>query len=77
MLSVKDDHGCMTDIINLRTARKAKARADAEATANANRAAFGRTKAAKSAVATEAARTDRALDGAKRGKSPSERPGGC
>lgn len=60
--------GAVTDIINLRTARKAKARAAAEATACANRAAFGRTKAEKSARATEAARTDRALDGAKREK---------
>ncbi len=57
----------MTDIINLRTARKAKARADAEAKASANRAAFGRTKTEKSAAATEAARNDRALDGVKRG----------
>lgn len=60
--------GGVTDIVNLRTARKAKARAEAEAKANANRAAFGRTKAEKSAAATEAARTDRALDGAKRGE---------
>ncbi len=60
--------GGVTDIINLRTARKAKARAAAEAAASANRAAFGRTKAEKSATATEAVRTDRALDGAKREK---------
>lgn len=58
--------GGMTDIINLRTARKAKARAAAEAKANANRATFGRTKVEKSATTTETARTDRALDGAKR-----------
>lgn len=58
----------MTDIINLRTARKAKARAAAEATASANRVTFGRTKAEKSAAATEAARTDHVLDGAKRGE---------
>ncbi|OYY65303.1 DUF4169 family protein [Sphingomonas sp. 28-62-11] len=56
----------MTDIINLRTARKAKARAEAEANASANRAAFGRTKAEKFAAAIETARNDRALDGAKR-----------
>ncbi len=56
----------VSDIINLRTARKAKARADAEAKASANRAAFGRTKAEKFAAATETARTDRALDGAER-----------
>ena len=58
----------MTDIINLRTARKAKARAAAEAKASANRAAFGRTKAEKSVAAIETARTDRALDGARREK---------
>ena len=56
----------MSDVVNLRLARKAKAREVAEAKASANRAAFGRTKAEKSASATETARTDRALDGAKR-----------
>ncbi len=61
------ESGGVTNIINLRTARKAKARAGAEAKAIANRAAFGRTKSEKSAAATEAARTDRALDGARRG----------
>ncbi len=60
--------GGVTDIINLRTARKAKARAGAEAKASSNRTAFGRTKAEKSAAATEAARNDRALDGARRGE---------
>ncbi len=65
--SGQGEGGGVSDIINLRAARKAKARADAGAKASANRAAFGRTKAEKSAAATEAARNDRALDGAKRG----------
>ncbi|OQW80527.1 MAG: DUF4169 domain-containing protein [Proteobacteria bacterium ST_bin14] len=56
----------MSDVVNLRLARKAKARVTAEATASANRAAFGRTKAEKSTAATETARTDRVLDGARR-----------
>ena len=56
----------VSDVINLRTARKAKARVTAEATASANRAAFGRTKAEKSTAAAETARTGRALDGARR-----------
>ena len=61
----------MNDVVNLRLARKAKARVTAEATASANRAAFGRTKAEKSTAATaatETARTDRVLDGARRGE---------
>ncbi len=58
----------MTDVVNLRLARKAKARAKAAATASANRAAFGRTKAEKAATAAEVTRNDRALDDAKRGE---------
>ncbi|TPG19990.1 DUF4169 family protein [Sphingomonas koreensis] len=56
----------MADIVNLRTVRKANARAAKEAQANANRAAFGRTKAEKSAATIEAQRTASLLDGAKR-----------
>ena len=56
----------MAEIINLRRARKARARATTETTAAANRAAFGRTKAEKQAVSTEAARHDKTLNGAKR-----------
>jgi hypothetical protein len=35
----------VTEVVNLRQARKRKARADREATAAENRVAFGRTKA--------------------------------
>lgn len=55
----------MGDVINLRTARKAKARADAANTAASNRARFGRTKAEKRKEATENARREQTLDGAK------------
>ena len=56
----------MAEIVNLRLARKAKARAAKEANAAANRAAFGRSKADKSAAGIEVARAIRLLDGAKR-----------
>ena len=56
----------MAEVINLRTARKAKARAAKETAATANRAAFGRTKAERKAAATDAERRARTLDGAKR-----------
>jgi hypothetical protein len=56
----------MGEVINLRRARKARARAQKEAGAGANRAAFGRTKAEKQAATADAARRERALDGAKR-----------
>ncbi|MCP8882260.1 DUF4169 family protein [Devosia sp. XJ19-1] len=56
----------MADIINLRTARKAKARADKETVAEANRLKFGRTKAEKLKDASEKARADRHIDGHKR-----------
>ena len=56
----------MTEIINLRSARKAKARADAAAKAARNRAAFGRTKAEKQAADAEATALGRTLDGARR-----------
>lgn len=56
----------MTDIVNLRLARKAKARTAKEADAAANRAAFGRTKAERDATARMQATRDRTLDGAKR-----------
>lgn len=56
----------MSDIINLRTARKAKARAAASDKAAANRAAFGRTKAQKQADAAGTEQLARTLDGAKR-----------
>lgn len=56
----------MAEIINLRQARKAVQRKQGEATATANRAKFGRTKAERSAQASEQARALRLIDGAKR-----------
>jgi hypothetical protein len=56
----------MADVINLRTARKARTRAVKEQKAAANRAAFGRTKADRDAEAADAARRRAVLDGAKR-----------
>lgn len=56
----------MAEIINLRQARKAVKRKQDEATAAANRAKFGRTKAERSAQASEQARALRLIDGAKR-----------
>ncbi len=55
----------MGDVINLRTARKAKARATAATQADANRAKFGRTKAEKQMEAAEKARVEQLLDGTK------------
>ncbi|HEU4961075.1 MAG TPA: DUF4169 family protein [Sphingomonas sp.] len=56
----------MGEVVNLRRARKAKARVRQEVEAGANRAAFGRTKTEKQAAKADAARRERALDGAKR-----------
>ena len=54
------------EIVNLRTARKAKTRAAASATADANRAAFGRSKSERTSSDARADRHARTLDGAKR-----------
>lgn len=54
------------EIVNLRRARKAKARTAAEHQAATNRAAYGRTAQEKQATATDTARRERELDGAKR-----------
>ncbi|MCP3734788.1 DUF4169 family protein [Sphingomonas sp. RP10(2022)] len=56
----------MAEIINLRRARKARDRDVAAKAAAANRAKFGRTKAERDADATNRARIERTLDGAKR-----------
>jgi hypothetical protein len=56
----------VTEIANLNRARKARARAEARVEAAQNRAAFGRTKAQKSADHTAKAKSDAALDGHKR-----------
>ena len=55
----------MSNIINLRQARKAKARADQARTAQANRAKFGRTKAEKLAQQAEEARREALVEGAR------------
>ncbi|SMQ64575.1 protein of unknown function [Devosia lucknowensis] len=56
----------MAEIINLRTARKAKARTAKEVAAEANRLKFGRTKGEKLKDATEKARAEKHIDGHKR-----------
>lgn len=56
----------MAEIINLRSARKAKARSEKEAAAEANRIKFGRTKAEKQQSAAEKALADKKLDSHKR-----------
>ena len=56
----------MADVINLRTARKAKARAAKATQAAANRVKFGRAKAERAGDAAGAARREAGLDGAKR-----------
>jgi len=53
----------MTEIVNLRRARKDKARRDRESEADANRRRFGRTKAEKSADKDAETRARRSLDG--------------
>jgi hypothetical protein len=56
----------MSEIVNLRRARKHKARAEAEANANANRIQFGRSKAEKQLTKAEKEAAERKLDGHKR-----------
>jgi hypothetical protein len=56
----------MTDIVNLKRARKAKERAEAEAKAQANRIAHGRTKIEKKLSKAEQEAAQRKLDGHKR-----------
>lgn len=58
------------EVINLRTARKARRRDETLATAATNRARFGRTKAERTKDQREAERAARIIDGAKR-----DRPG--
>ena len=55
----------VAEVINLRTARKAKARTSAAQQAAANRAKHGRTKAERARQQAEAARLAHQLDGAK------------
>ena len=56
----------MADPINLNRARKAKARAELEVQAAANRAAFGRSKAAKTLIKAEQDRQAGVLDATRR-----------
>ena len=62
--AIKDE--AMSDVVNLRAARKAKARSEAKQQAAANRAAFGRSKAEKTAESAARARQERTLDQAQR-----------
>jgi hypothetical protein len=55
----------MSEIVNLRQAKKRRARAEKDAKAAANRVAFGRTKAERQKTAAERARDKRDLDGKK------------
>jgi hypothetical protein len=55
----------MTEIINLRLARKAKARSEAEKQAEQNRARFGQTKAEKEKRRAEHARASKAHEAGK------------
>jgi hypothetical protein len=56
----------MSDIINLRQARKAKARREKEAAAEQNRARFGRTKAEKLRDDKSKIRMDQSIDAFRR-----------
>jgi len=56
----------MTEIVNLRLARKARQRSEAAAAAEENRARFGRTRGEKAQQAAEAERLARTVDGARR-----------
>lgn len=55
----------MSNVINLRQARKAKARVDKANQADANRARFGRTKAQRAADAEEERKRMMVLEGAR------------
>ena len=63
----------MAEIVNLRTARKARDRRAAQDAAAANRAKFGRTKTEKSATAAEVARISRTVDGARIEHEPEDK----
>lgn len=60
----------MTEIVNLRQARKRKVRAEQAAIAASNRALHGRTPAERDRERQEAERTRRALDGARLSAEP-------
>jgi len=56
----------MSNVVNLRQARKAKVRADKASQAEGNRAKFGRTRAQRIAEGDDQARQAALLDGAYR-----------
>ena len=56
----------MTEIVNLRQARKRADRVKREEAAVTNRAKFGQSKAERAAAKTEAEKRRRLLDGARR-----------
>lgn len=64
----------MAEIINLRTARKAKKRADKEGRAADNRAYYGLTKAQKAAAKAERDQQAKTLDGKKQDSSAPKDP---
>ncbi|MGF1591921.1 MAG: DUF4169 family protein [Kiloniellaceae bacterium] len=55
----------MSEIVNLRQAKKRRARAEKEAKAAANRVEFGRTKAERRETGAERGKAQRELDGKK------------
>jgi hypothetical protein len=59
----------MSEIVNLRLARKRKAREDAERTAAERRAQFGRSKAELAAESERRGAAARALDGHRRDRA--------
>ncbi len=64
----------MSNVVNLRMVRKARARVESAATAAENRARHGRTKAERVAATHIADRLARATDGARLDPSPECRP---
>ena len=62
----------MTEIINLRQQRKAKARTDKEKQAAANRAKFGQTKQEKLKAKHEKTQAKKHIDGHKRSADEEE-----
>jgi len=64
----------MSNVVNLRQARKAKARGEKERLAQANRAKFGRSKAERLEAEAQESRRVRALDGARREKDAPDTP---
>lgn len=56
----------MSDVVNLRQARKLRERARKTRQAAANRASFGRSRAERASQDAEAARLERGLEGARR-----------